>query len=251
MFAAKQLYTNDVYNQTANPEGGLQFGTIGVDEFGDVYRYAQIGASNVTAGKLQLAPVAKTNHHNVAAAAAVALDGKNRTVTLTLGATAAVAGEYEGGLLVASDASPEGEVYRITKSSAADSSGVLTVVVDRPFVSAIATTSEFTVVHNPWNGVVEEAVATRAAAGVPLIDMTATYYGWLKVRGVAAVLAGGTIAIGNAVVPSGSTAGAVIEQDVFVNATDATRLDAKVVVGRADQVAGVSTEYRPITLSIL
>ena len=39
-------------------------GMKGVDRFGDVYRYIKAGASGISAGKLQLAPAPKTNHHN-------------------------------------------------------------------------------------------------------------------------------------------------------------------------------------------
>src|SRR6266403_2000623 len=72
----------------------------------DVYRYAKVGASTITRGKLQTAPAPKTNHHNVSVAAAQAIGDK--TVTVTLGATAAVADEYAEGYIAFNDVTTGG-----------------------------------------------------------------------------------------------------------------------------------------------
>lgn len=243
MFAAKQIYAQEAYVQSQYPDGGLQLGQIAIDEYGDLYRYAKVGASNISAGKLQLAPTQKTNHHNCAASAAVTANGLNRAVTITLGATAATANEYAFGYLVANDNSPEGETYRISKHPAADSAATLTVTVDRPFVSSITTSSEFTLVHNAWNGVVEGTTVTIRAAGVPLIDMTAAYYGWLKTKGVCSVLIGSAATLGADLIVGG-TAGAVTDR------TDALGASAEPVVAVADLVLGVTGEYNPVRLVI-
>lgn len=243
MFAgAKQLFSGEIYLESSVQEDML--GALGMDQYGDLYRYAQVGASNITAGKLQVCPAPKANHHNVAATTAVTADGRTRSVTLTLGATAAVANEYAGGFLVANDVSPEGETYRITGHPAAASSATLAVEVDRPFVSNIATTSEFTLVHQVQNGVVEAAVEERVPAGVPLVDMTAAYHGWLKIVGVAAVLQGDATNLGEELVQHASTAGAVDA----ASTTYGTAF-AYYTVGKA-KVAGVDTEFNPVDLMI-
>lgn len=236
-----QIYARDLYQQTANPD--YQLGTIGVDKYGDLYRYAQVGASNISAGKLQLAPAQKTNHHNRPATAAVTANGLIKKVTLTLGATAAVANEYANGYLIANDNDPEGETYRISKHPAADASASLEITIDRPFISDITTSSEFTLVHNTYNGVVEGTAITQRAAGVPLIDGTATYHLWLKTRGVCSVLIGSAATLGADVIVGG-TAGSVTDR------TDALGASAEPVVGVADIVLGVTGEFNPIRLKI-
>lgn len=243
MFATKQIYAQDVYNASSVPEEGLQLGCLAVDEYGDLYRYSKAGASNISAGKLQLAPAQKTNHHNCAAPTAVTANGLNRTVTLTLGATASVADEYMFGYLVANDNTPEGQTYRIVKQPATASAGVQTIVVDRPFITSITTSSEFTLVHNTWNAVVEGTAITQRAAGVPMVPVTAGYYFWAKTRGVAAVLIGSAATLGADLIVGG-TAGSVTDR------TDALGASAEPVVAVADIVLGVTGEYNPVRLCI-
>lgn len=241
MTGAVQIFNADVYNQTSVMEH--QLGALGFDEYGDLYRFAKVGASNISAGKMQLAPTQKTNHHNCAAASAVTANGRNKTVTITLGATAAVAQEYAFGHLAANDNTPEGQTYRVLSHPAGDSSGTLAVTVDRPFVTSITTSSEFTLVHNRWNGIVEGTTFTVRAAGVPMIPMTAGYFGWIKTRGVAAVLIGTAATLGADLIVGG-TAGAVTDR------TDALGASAEPVVAVADIVVGVATEYNPVRLVI-
>lgn len=235
-----QIYASDIYEQSEVQEHSL--GVLGMDEYGDLYRYAKVGAANITAGYLQGAPVQKTNHHNCAATAAVTANGRNREVTLQLGATAAVAGEYNDGYLVANDNAPEGEIYRVYSHPAAESAATLKVKVARPFVSDISTSSEFTLVHNAWNKVVVITAVTIRAAGVPIIDMTAAYYGWLKTRGVASCLIGTAATLGADLIAVNG--GAVTDR------TDALGASAEPVIGVADVVVGVSGEFNPVRLTI-
>jgi hypothetical protein len=235
-----QIFDLDAYQTSSVQQHNL--GAMGVDKYGDLFRYAKVGASNITAGKLQSSPARKTNHDNVAAVSASAAGAKS--VTVTLGATAATANEYAGGLLVASDESPEGESYRIVSNPAADSSATLKLTLERPLITAVTTSSEFCLVHNSWNAVIEQAVEEAAYAGFPQVDMTAAYFGWLKTRGVSAALAGNTIDLGATVTSDASTAGAVLA----LSDTDETAVDS-VPLGEAI-VAGVNGEYRPILVLI-
>lgn len=243
MFTSRQIYSQDAYNISAVPEDGLQLGHLAPDEYGDLYRYTKAGASNISAGKLQLAPTQKTNHHNCAATVAVTANGLNRKVTIRLGATAVVAQEYAFGYLIANDNTPEGQTYRIMSHPAGDSAGTLEVTVDRPFITSITTSSEFTLVHNTWNAVVEGTEVTKRAAGVPMVPVTAGYYFWAKTRGVASVLIGTAATLGADLIVGG-TAGAVTDR------TDALGASAEPVVAVADIVLGVATEYNPVRLCI-
>ncbi len=233
------ISAHDIY--TMSEEKGHKHGEKGEDKYFDSFRYAQIGAGAATAGKLMLAPVPKTNHHNVAATTAL-VAGKKK-ITLTLGATAAVANEYSHGMLVANDNSPEGEVYRISGHPAADLSTSLELTLEAPIVSTVTTASEFTLVHNRWNGTVEGTVVTQRAAGVPVIDVTAAYHAWLKTKGTASVLIGTAATLGADLIVGG-TAGSVTDR------TDNLGASSEPVVAVADIVLGVSTEYSPVTLCI-
>jgi hypothetical protein len=229
----------DLYSQSSVQQH--QLGSMYVDPFGDAWRYTKVGASNISAGKLQIAPAQKPNHHNCAATAVVAAGQKK--VTVTLGATAAVLNEYQEGWFIANDNSPEGETYRVSSHPAADSAATLEVTLDRPLLSAVATSSEFTLVHNAWNKVVEGTTITIRAAGVPMLDMTAGYFGFLKTRGVASVLIGSAATLGADLIVGG-TAGAVTDR------TDALGASSEPVVAVADIVLGVTGEYNPVRLCI-
>lgn len=239
---AKQLYSGEIY-LTSSVFEGEYFGTLGQDQYGDLYRYTKVGAVAVTAGKLQLAPVQKTNHHNRPATAAVTADGRVKKVTLTMGATAVVADEYAMGYLVANDNAPEGVQYRVTGHPAALSAATLEVTVDHAFVESITTASEFTLVHNAWNGVVEGTAITQRAAGVPLVDGAIGAFGWVKTRGVASVLIGTAATLGAPLIVGG-TSGSVTDQ------TDNLGASAEPVVAVSDIVLGVSTEFSPVRLVI-
>lgn len=208
-----------------------------------MFRYAYVGGTGITAGQLQVAPAPKTTHHNVAAYAAQAIG--DREVTVTLGATLATASEYAEGLLVASDVAPEGSAYIISNHPAAAASATLKLKLDHPLVEAVTTTSEFCLVHNTWRGVGTTTDEERVPAGVPLVDMTTLYFGWLQTHGPCPVLCDdGTATVNTTAVSDDAQAGAVVAQSTTYSTAYATRAVGFFLV------AGVDTEYRPIFLTI-
>ena len=241
-----QIFNIDPKAIEASPSTSL--GTKGVTPDGRIFRYAKAGASGITAGKLQLGPARKTNHDNVAVAAAAAIN--ETKVTVTLGATAATANEYAGGYLVLSDATGEGTTYVIKSHPAADASASLELTLEEPLIEALTTSSEACLVHNRFNAVVEGTVqAGGIVAGVPLVDVTATYYCWLQTFGVAAVLADESGTVNRAVTVGSSVSGAVEERDDMLDATDGSRFLLEPTVGY-QIVAMVDGEYRPIFLTL-
>ena len=206
------------------------------------FRYGKVGAVAVTKGKLQTAPAAKANHHNLVVLTAAATG--SLIVTVTLGATAAVANEYAEGYLVINDNAGEGQVYQISSHPAAASSATLALTLFDPIQVALTGTSDGTLVPNNYSGFIEGTSATIKPAGVPLLDLGIGNFGWVQTGGIAGVLAGGTIGVGGWCVADGSVAGAV----ALASATIATTV-VQNRVGYA-VVAGVSTEYRPVFLTI-
>ena len=155
---------------------------------GDIYRYAKLDA-DVAAGYLLVAPAKIAAHVNVALSAAAAVGDK--LIIPTLGATAIVAGTYDEGTVVFNDNSPEGEWYTITSHEANAGSLATDIFIDPSLKTAATTASQVSLIKNPWNlPVVSQLIAERAA-GVTVQDwdVSVSEYGWLKTRGMSALLA--------------------------------------------------------------
>lgn len=218
-----------------------QLGALFVDGE-DCYRYGKVGASTITKGKLQTAPAPKLNHHNLTVTAAQAIGDK--TVSVTLGATAAVADEYAEGYVVFNDVTTGGFRMRVKTHPAANSAAGLTLTFYEPLPSALTTSSKATLVHNTYNGVIEGTVQTIRLAGVAQVTATTGLFLWFQTRGVTPLLADQAITVGALMSPSTSVSGSVIE----VSSTFATA-EKTILVGDAF-VAGVDTEKRPVRLTL-
>lgn len=207
-----------------------------------VFRFGST-SENVSLGKLSQAPSPKTNHHNIAVAAAAAL--RATTVTVTLGATAATANEYSAGYMFTTDAAGEGTAYQISSHPAAGSAASLELTLFDPIQgTALTTSSEVSLVHNTYNAVQEVASSTLRPAGIPLVSISSGDYGWFQTKGAAAALCDTATTLGAPQKASGSVAGGIADM------TDILGASSEVLVGWADIMAGVDTEYRPITLQV-
>jgi hypothetical protein len=230
-----QLAPHAEYETSSTQESTL--GALAVATDGRKFRYGKAGAVALAAGKLCQGPALVANHQNIAVAAAAAVGAVE--VTVTLGATAATANQYAGGLLVVNDADTEGLVYEIDSHPAADASGSLTLTLKSPVREALTTSSEVSLAQNVYNGVlVNPTTPTGAVVGVPISDIAAGEYGFFCVNGVVGCLNDGGWTAGSAVSPSNAVAGAV-EDGVI----------AQGFVGRALQ-AGTDTEYNLVDLNI-
>lgn len=231
----------DPYGVRTEAEGTHRLGERVQVGDGREFQFIKVGASDISRGKLQLSPAQKTNHHNLAVAAA-SIGAK--TVTVTPGATAVVAGEYNEGFLAVNDVDGEGSVYRIGSHPAADASTAFVVTLAEPITNvALTANSEVSLVHNAANGVVEGTVATRRAAGVPLRNISAGDFGWAQTKGVAAVLCDTATTLGAPQI-AGAVAGSIKDQ------TDILGASSEVTVAWATIMAGVDTEYRPVVLTV-
>ncbi len=202
---------------------------------GRVFRYAKAGAVALAAGKLTQG-VAPTAHHvNIATGVAVAVGATEFTVDTTL-STATTKNEYEEGILLINDEDGEGHSYAIKSNTASTKP---TIVLQEPIVKALAATSEFTLIRNPFRGsIIAPTTLTGLLNGVPVCDVGAAEYYWSQVRGLTAALTHGTVVIGNAVM-AGGAAGAVTPLG-----NDDTQLKQIGIV----QVVRAATEYSLIQL---
>lgn len=210
----------------------------------DIYRYAKVGASTITRGKLQTAPAPKTQHHNMAIVSAQAIGDK--TVTVTLGTTLAAADEYAEGYIVFNDVTTGGFRMKIKTHPAAASAASLVVTLYEPLpVALTVAATKANLVHNTYNGIIEGTSQTVRAAGASQVTATTGLFCWVMTRGTTALLADQTIALGSWIAPSTSVAGSVIA----VSGTWSTAL-ATNFLGKASIMAGVDTEKRPVRLEI-
>mgnify|MGYP003337614068 CR=1 FL=1 len=208
---------------------------------GRVFKYGLAGAADLAIGKLAQQAAVVANHQNIAVAAAAAAGATQ--VTVTLGATAATANQYAGGYLNVIDSAGAGATYLISGHPAASASGSLVVNLSEPITTALTTSSKVNLTTNPYSKLVISAVTTISyIAGVPGIAVTAAYYGWFQVRGVASVLSDGAITAGKGLKPSDLVTGAV-EAEVDTDTT--------VRIGTAYNNNTVDTKYSAAYLRIV
>lgn len=231
---AIQILPSDLYAFTSTAQADL--GAKATTGDGREFVYVKAGGTTLVPGKLQQGPAIVANLQNVAVAAAAAVGDKS--VTLTISSTAVVANEYDGGLLIINDANGEGQTMRISSHT----SGTITSIVltlEDALITALTTSSEGSVIANPYNGViVNPTTPTAKPVGVAISKITNGYFGWIQTKGLVSCLNDGGTTVGLAVAPSQGTAGAV--------KTGATTLDS---VGSAAQT-GVTTEYNIIDLRL-
>jgi len=219
---------------TANPwaESSTQLFPLGtILIYGNnVYRYGLNGGTAITAGKLVAHQAQDSNHLNMTATAAVSAG--ETAISVETGGNDLTLNEYADGYLYVNDVNGEGQTMRVKSNPAHDHSDDPSVVITTydPLVTALTTSSQLSLIHNPYSQVVVAPTAEAGAVtGATVIDTTADYYAWFTVSGPQALLTEGTLVVGHNCMRSDSTAGAVepssgstlvnIGQVMAVNAT--------------------------------
>jgi hypothetical protein len=237
----KQTYLQGVMSTSATKKDDL--GTLRIEADGRAYRYCKAGSSDLAAGKMGVCAVAVANHINKAPVADVAAGAKS--LSITVGATAVTAGQYEGGWLQVNDGVGEGTMIPIKAHTACASAGTTVITLADPLPLALTNAgSEVSLIPNPWNGITETDVEENVPAGVAPVAVTASYYYWAQVAGPACVLVSGTPAVGS-LLTLAATAGAV----GALSTTIATTV-TQPIIGTMLATAGVTTEYKPVLLNI-
>ncbi len=218
-----------------------RIGTLRITQDGRKFRYAKCGSTAISAGKLQMAAqVAADVTNKTAVAAAIG----TKVLTLTIGSATYAEDFFAGGYFQINDATGEGHQYLISGSSAVTAGTTITITLEDPIRVALTTSSEFTLVHSPWMGVVESAVEENLPVGVAVVPVTASYYCWLQTHGPALVLSAASDAVGSIAIP-GATAGAIATASTTI-ATTVTQP----IVGTIMGTVGVATEYKPVYLTL-
>lgn len=237
-----QVTDQDV-RTTATSKGAMRFGQIARTSDGRVFCYGLNGSASValSPGKLAQGAVSTANHIN---RTGVTLAANATQATFAVGATAVTSNQYLEGYLVVNAGTGAGQALLISGNTSAVSSGSPTVNLKDAVITATSVSdSKFSLHPHPYSAALIAASASATSVlpvGVPTVSVPASAYAWFQVGGLASVLANGTPALGSGVIPSATTDGAV---DVEAAAT---------VTGRVGimAVTAVSTEYRPVLLTI-
>jgi len=225
---------------------GVTIGTRLILPDGRVFRYAfSNGAAGAGTGVQSSAAVA--NHDSDLAVAAASAVGA-KSVSVTLGGTAAAEDLYANGYLFGNDVEGEGHVYRIRQHDAIGSGGTGTInLMDGDTISEalVAGSSQVGLVANPYMHVIPSpgGAQTGRTVGFAPAEVADDSYFWAQTWGEAAVLADGTLVIFRPVRMSDGTAGAV------ENYASQTASEEQ-VVGFATNVLAATTEFQFVFLQI-
>ena len=220
------------------------YGTRMVLPDGRVFYYGQTDGAQ-TAGAICQSAVGVANHDmDLATNTASAGD---KSVTVTVGGTAATANQYADGYLYVNDGTGEGHIYKIRQHDAISSSGsgAINLYDGDPILTGFAAATIVGLAKNPYKDfIVYPTTATGHAVGVAATDFDDDDFGWLQTWGPAAVLCDVAFVIGNHVRVSDNTAGSGEPLD-----RDATNENDE-VIGVASLIAPVTTDYGFVNLTI-
>ena len=219
-------------------------GTLRITADGRKFRYAKAGGT-VNKGQMTLAATVNANHANEAILAAVPIGTTALELTVTAG-TAIAANQLKDGYLTIQDGTGEGQIYLIVGNSAiTNAETVINIALAEPILTALDTTSEFTLCHNPFYGVTHSATGEQLATGISLVAVTSGDYFWAQTGGPCVWYNenGTTAAVGTNMVVGTTTSGSVTP------ATSGIDIDLP-IVGYAWGTAGASLEYTPGFLTI-
>ncbi|MEW6214549.1 MAG: hypothetical protein AB1478_05000 [Nitrospirota bacterium] len=197
-----------IYGTSSTLPEGSRLGMKLVMDDGRVFHLCKAGASNLAAGKMCQGAAPVANHLNCVVAEATAVEAKK--IKVTLGATAATADQYAEGTLHVNDVDSEGYIYKVKTHLAIDASASGYFELYDPVAKALTTSSEVTLTKNLFDGtiVVPAGGLSQVVVGVPIVDVTASYYYWSQTEGPAAVLTQGVVVIGQKVGLGGTADGA-------------------------------------------
>ena len=219
-------------------------GQLAMSPDGRIFRWGftdgVIGAGNLVAQK---APMAN-NDMDLAIQAAAAIG--SGTIAVTLGATALTLNQLEDGSIYIDSGTGSGHHYRIRSNAVVASSGTATLTLHETVRIALTTaTSQCGLIENIYKDLVVHPTTTVGMAlGVLPTNFADNTYGWVQVYGEACVLIEGTVTLGQTVMPSTTTAGAVAAVN-FAGTAETP------IVGQVTSVVAATTEFGHIFLQLM
>lgn len=186
-----------------------------LNDGGEVILVGTSSATTTAAGFLYQDAALVANHQGLTVTAVQAYSNNGNTpatVTVTLGATALTANQYQGGLLVVQSSTGIGQTLRIASNPAALSSGTGVVITleDAPN-TALTTSSVVSLIPaHGANVIINPTTPSNVPVGISLYPISPSSYGFLKVKGLVGAVSDASIAsVGNSIAASTTTAGTV------------------------------------------
>jgi len=211
------------FNPASAPQGlydvsATQLAPLGSElHLGDgrVFVYCEAGGTALTVGRLVQSEAVVGNHGGTGLATTngTGLIG-TRTITVTLGATAAAENLYaEGYLLIVNDTGAvtiAGSAYKIAGHPAIASAGTGVITTADPFWESLSDDSTVALVKHPCKDIIITVATTptEKIVGVPIRDVPLDNFAWIQRRGICAVLQDVAWVNGNPVTVSDTVAGA-------------------------------------------
>lgn len=236
-------WAQGLYAQSSSAKESL--GSLRITKDGRKFRYGKAGGT-LAAGNMTIGATADTAHTNETLVAAIAKGSYNFPITVTAG-TAIAANQLADGLFIVQDGTGEGQCYTIMGNSAISASEtIVNISLEDPIITALDTTSEVSLIHNPFYGVRHSATAEQIATGIPLIAVTSAYYCWLQTGGPCCWFnePGTAAGVGTNMISGTYTAGSVTPATGWL--TEALLP----IVGYAWGEVGEGTQYTPGFLTI-
>lgn len=203
-----QITAQDVFTQSTVQQHDL--GAKAYSSDGRTFRYVKAGAVALVPGNFLQSPAVVANHVNLTPTALPSAG--DTTITVTLGATAATANYYAGGVVVVEKGTlGVGQTLMIKSHPAAGSAATLVLTLEDPVVTTMTGTVTVSLIANNYNGVIQTPVTTLTGVvvGVAVAPLAIASFGWICSKGLTGALADGAITVGTVgVACPGAAAGA-------------------------------------------
>ncbi len=210
-----------VLNQTSFPQSFLESSSTQKAPLGStmhlgdgrVFRYSENGAVALLANRLVQSSVRVDNHNGTGLALGTAVAGA-KSIAVTLGATLATENQYAEGYFTIVNSTDVGTIpvgpMKVSGHAAVASGGVMTCNLADPLPAAIIAADTGALIAHPNKGtLITPAAGTASVVGIAPIDVPASEFYWVQVRGVAACLQDGAFVEGNYVTQSDGVIGAI------------------------------------------
>jgi hypothetical protein len=195
------VYGQELYDESAVAKHAL--GTILELEDSRVFAYSQAGGTALAAGKLNQSEAIEGDHINRDVPTAFVQAIGSKTAVMLMGATAAAENLYAEGYMWHNKNGVLGQMYKIQGHPQADLSTNLTLTLNDPLRVALADADEISVIKHPCKDlIISPTTLTSAPSGVAPIAVTADFFYWNQVKGPCAILAHGTLVVGDNVTPA-------------------------------------------------
>jgi len=191
--AGRELTSVDLRVVTNDKQDFL--GSTGQTGDGRVFRYCKIGASSVAAGLVVCTPYT-TNFVGltVSGSSSTLIAAGVYEIKVTLNGTAVGLNDLQDGEIDILTGTGKGTSYRIRGNTPANSTGVTTINLQTPLITAVPAGSIVNLGYSLWYNVVTDYAVDQSVSatnkhhvGVTTIAMGANQYGWVQTAGRALV----------------------------------------------------------------